>query len=77
MENIPDGCNMLMGGTERENVTQRRQRATVNVHRSNDSDTDIDAVNERKPKKSSSMYAAELEETVHALKQRVNQLEES
>jgi len=63
--------------TGRENVTQRRQRATGNVHRSNDSDTDIDAVNKRKPKKLSSMYTAELEETVLVLKKRVNQLEES
>jgi len=65
------------GMTGRDNVTQRRRRAAGNVHRSNDSDTDIDAVNKRKPKMSSSMHTAELEETVFALKQRVNQLEES
>jgi len=73
---LADGA-YTWGVMECENVTQRRQRATGNVHRSNDSNTDIDAVNKRKPKKSSSMYTAELEETVLALKQRVNQLEES
>jgi len=61
---------------EFKNVTQRRQRATGHAPRSNDSDTDIDNASKRKPKKPSSMYTAELEETVLALKQRVNQLEE-
>jgi len=73
---LADG-EFTLGVMGLENVTQRRQRATGNVHRSNDSDTDIDAINKRKPKKSSSMYTAELEENVLALKQRVHQLEES
>jgi len=63
--------------TGRENVTQRRQRATSKVHCNNDFGTDSDAVNKNKPKKSSLIYTAKLEETVLALKQRVNQLEET
>jgi len=61
---------------EFKNVTQRRQRTSSNAPRRNDSDTDFDDVNKRKSTNPSSMYTAELVDTVLALKQRVNQLEE-